>query len=373
MVNSYEALFSGKKNQDKKKTTESKSAVGAEAVEQTQDKKVSELNKATNIKKEIAEITQGKNLEDLALEDLQKVLLKYKEMGNALGLSESEPKGDVKEQMENAKEIMGSDFFAHQEIEKAFGIKVKSEQIPEIPFTKEDLERAKELNQFLILRVDKANDGKPLTMAKMNELLKGKVKDGKKALYSDDGTGKFKDDSWYKDEDFATKESPKISWALTSKEVIPNSSSKNYLDQTEEVVDYLKNQVFPAKGGSALGGKGTEMPKIYKEAIEEFEKAKAEIKKLIDDDWQKAAEKLEGLAITKFTRQTPAEALYDILVYFQNKGERLMENMYTWTSRRDSDGRLVAVGRFDSGGVHVDSGGPGYSSGYLGVSFSRSL
>jgi hypothetical protein len=354
MGNSYEALFSGKG----KKQTETK-----KTVEQEQKKEPSELEKATDIKKEIAEITQGKNLEDLALEDLQKVLLKYKEIGDALGLSESEPKGDVKEQMENAKEIMGSDFFAHQEIEKAFGIKVKSEQIPEIPFTKEDLERAKELNQFLILRVDKANDGKPLTMAKMNELLKGKVKDGKKALYSDDGTGKFKDDSWYKDEDFANKEAPKLSWALASKEVIPNSSSKNYLDQTEEIVNYLKNQVF----------KGKIMPTEFQSAISEFEKAKAEIKKLIDDDWQKAAEKLEGLAITKFTRQTPAEALYDILVYFQNKGERLMENMYTWTSRRDSYGELVVVGRFDSGGVDVYRWRPDYSYDYLGVSFSRSL
>jgi len=92
-------------------------------------------------------------------------------------------------------------------------------------------ERAKELNQFLILRVDKTNDGKPLTMAKMNELIKGKVKDGTKALYSDDGSGKIKDDAWYKGEDFVLKETPKLSWALTSKEVISNSPDKNYLDQ----------------------------------------------------------------------------------------------------------------------------------------------
>jgi hypothetical protein len=200
-------------------------------------------------------------------------------------------------------------------------------------------------------------------MAKMNELLKGKVKDGTKALYSDDGSGKIKDDAWYKDEDFILKETPKLSWALTSKEVISNSSDKNYLDQTTEIVNYLKNDVF----------KGKEIPAEFQGAIAEFEKAKDEIARLLNDDWKKAAEKLEGLALTKLTRQTPAETLYDIFVYFQNKGERLLENMYTWTSRRASDGELVIVGRFDADGADVYCYTPDYSYGNLGVAFSRSL
>ena len=39
--------------------------------------------------------------------------------------------------------------------------------------------------------------------------------------------------------------------------------------------------------------------------------------------------------------------------------------------RRDSDGRLVRVGSFDSGGVVVDSDTPDDSDDGLGVSFSR--
>lgn len=363
MKNSYEAIFGlgGKKKDEEKKSSESKPVSGENPVEQEQSS--SELENATSIKKEISEITQGRNLEDLASEDLQKVLAKYKEMETALGLSETEPKGDVREQMQRAKETMGEDFFATQQIEKAFGIKVSPEQIPEIPFSREDLERARELNQFLILRVDKTNDGKPLTMAKMNELLGGKVSGGGKALYRDDGSGKIDDDAWYKDEDFALKETPKLSWALANKEVISSSPDKNYLDQTVEIVDYIQNAVF----------KGMEIPAEFQNAISEFEKAKDEIGRLINEDWKKAAEKLEGLAITKLSRQTPAEAIYDIFVYFQNKGERLLENMYTWTSRRYSDGKLVGVGSFASDGADVRSRRPDYSYDALGVSFSRSL
>jgi hypothetical protein len=354
MKNGFESLFSGKKQKDDKKTA---------AVENKKPEEEAGLEKARTIKNDIWGIVQGRSLEDLELGDLQNVLAEYKKMKKVLGIPETEPRGDVREQMERAKEIMGSDFFAEQEIEKAFGIKVEADKIPEIPFTKEDLERAKELNQFLVLRVDKAPDGKPLTIAKMNELLKGKVKDGAKALYADDGSGKIKDDAWYKNEDFANKEAPKLSWALASKEVISNSPNKNYLDQTVEIANYLKNEVF----------KGKEIPAEFQSAISEFEKAKGEIATILKDDWKKAAEKLEKLAITKLTRQTPVEALYDLLIYFQNKDEKLLSGMYNWTSRRDSDGGLVPVGSFDSGGVSVARGAPDASNDGLGVSFSRSL
>ena len=269
----------------------------------------------------------------------------------------------VAEQIEVAIEILGKEnVFGPKEIEKALGIKVKPEQIPEIPFTREELERAKELNQFLILRVDKANDGKPLTIAKMNELLKGKVKGGTRALNNYGGSGKI-DDSWYKGQDFVLKETPKLSWALTSKEVIPDSTSKNYLDQTTEMVNYLRNDVF----------KGKEIPAEFQRAIAEFEKAKDEIAMFMNNNKNKAAGELERLAITKLTRQTPVEALYDIFIYFQNKGERLFENMYIWTSRRASAGKLVRVGDFDADGASVPRDTPDYSSGNLGVAFSRSL
>jgi len=323
-----------------------------------------ELEKATNIKKEISEITQGKNLDDLALEDLKAVLVKYKEIATMLKISETEPSSDVREQIKNAKEILGEKaVLGVEEVEKAFGIKIKPEQVPSILFSKEDLERAKELNQFLILRIDKSSDSKPLTIEKMNEILKGKVKDETKALYSDDGSGKIKDDAWYKSEDFALKETPKLSWALTSKEIIPDSTSKNYLQQTEVIVNYLKNDVF----------KGRTLPREYQDAIKEFTEQKEKISKLMEDDWQEATKILEGLQITKLTRQTPTEALYDILVYFQNNKERLLEKKYTWTSRRASDGRLVPVGNFDADGAIVRRFGPGYSDGALGGAFSRSL
>ncbi len=321
-----------------------------------------DLEKATNIKKEIAEITQGKSLDSLELSQLQEILKKYQQMENVLGISKK-IEGSVQEQMDMAREVMGEEFFGVSAVEKAFGIRISPEDIPEIPFKKEELERAKELNQFLVLRVDKAQDGKPLSLQKINEILKCKMIDESKFLYGGDGTGKIKDDCWYKNEDFAKTETPKLSWTLTSKEIIPNSNDKNYLEQTAEIAEYLKSKIF----------NGFEMPEVYQEVISEFEKEKDAIGKLIDSNWQKASEKLSQLKINQLTRQNPVEAVYDIVIYFQNKSERILEKDYAWTSRRDSSGGLVNVGDFDSGGVDVDSDQPDYSGDGLGVAFSRSL
>ena len=276
--------------------------------------------------------------------------------------------------LEQAQEIMDREgiqnFMGPEQIKITFGIELKPEQIPKIPFSKEELEQARELGQMLVLRVDKASDGKPLTMEKLNGLLQGQTKDGKNVLYGYNETEKkMKDDCWYKNEDFFTKDSPQAGWALVSKEVIPHSHNesgvdekRNYLVQTEKLIEYLTTKVF----------QGREIPPIYNQAIKEFNqiRQREKLDELITQDWQRAAQILENLQITQLLRQTPVEILYDLLIYFQNTGKRLLENIYTWSRRRDADGWLVYVGYFVADGAYVFSYRPDYSGDYLGVVFS---
>jgi len=268
---------------------------------------------------------------------------------------------EIEAQIEAAKGIFGKDFIGPEEAKAAFGI--ETGVVPAIPFAKEELERAQELGQMLILRL-------PITMTQINETLKGKVKDGKKLLYhSDESTGKLKDDTWYKDDEFFNEELPQAGWALASKEVVADSTNKNYLEQTNTLINYIQNEVF----------KGKTLPAEYAEAIAEFNgfmKANPDFADKVtsgdDSIWKPAAAQLESFKITELTRQSPAEALYDIAAYFQTNDERLLENMYTWTKRRVSDGGLVGVGPFDALGASVLRLRPGPRGGFLGVSFSRS-
>ena len=256
--------------------------------------------------------------------------------------------------VERAKSIMGDEFFGAEAIDKAFDIKILPGDIPPVPFSPKELETAKELGQFLILRLDRDSSG-PLTMQKMQRIVQPKFDSRSKGkiLY---------DPSRYSREDFFTKDVPKAKWALVTKEVIPNSTHKNYLNQTQEIADYLKNQVF--RGGI--------LPKEYQEAIAEFESQKKAISDIIADEskLRDAADKLAALKLNKMTRQTPVEALYDVLVYFQNHDQRLLEGRYTWTSKQSSLGSLVEVGRFVSLGVNVDRWNPVRSDGLLGVCLS---
>jgi hypothetical protein len=117
--------------------------------------------------------------------------------------------------------------------------------------------------------------------------------------------------------------------------------------------------------------KGQKLDKVYQDAIDEFKKAKEGIKTLMDSDWKVDWEKLEKLKINNLVRQTPAEALYDILLMKEKNGEYILPD-YTWTNRRDSDGKLVRVGGADAVGVYVNGSQPDFSNVSLGVSFSRS-
>src|SRR3989344_999639 len=180
-----------------------------------------------------------------------------------------------------AEAILGRDFLGPEMAREVWGFQGEA---PPIPFTQKDLERAKELGQFLVLRIDRTPDGEPLTMLKIHEYLtpKYQAKNQGKVLYNTT-------EQWKLDSDFFTTETPKLQWALVSKEILTDSTSKNYLQQTELLAQYLRNQVFLGKP----------LSHEYEEAIGEFDREKVDIQVLMTSDWQKAAEKLENLKITK--------------------------------------------------------------------------
>lgn len=289
--------------------------------------------------------------------DYEAVIGKVRELKALFGvpLPESTVEGSGVDPIE-AERIMGEDqFFGAAAVEKTFGLKLEASRLPALPFSREALETAKKLGQMLILRADQAPDGQPLTMQKMQALLQ--------PVFDTEEKGQVLYGDWYHAEDFYTKETPALSWALVSKEVIPDSTDKTYLEQTDRLVEYLETEVF----------QGEVMPELYQEAIREFKAQRATIEPLIDSDWQSAAQMLVDLKLSQLTRQKPAEALYDVLVALQAGGERLLEDMYTFTSRRESvGGRLVSFGSFGDEGALVGGWRPDGSGSLVGVVFSRS-
>jgi hypothetical protein len=258
-----------------------------------------------------------------------------------------------------ALEIMGSEnFYGPEDVMATFNI--NPDTVPHIPFSKADLERAKELGQELIFYVDRTDDGKPFTAKKMKEILGNKTSKGETFVAED----------WFESDAVAKNEVPRMGWRLSAKDPFKESGSKNYLQQTQAIVDHLQKEVFPEG-----------IPSPYQEAIDEFEAIKDSLAgSTVSDDskeWKQAAETLTNLKINQMCRENYAEVLYRLALHEKKNKERLLDSprgdiYYILTNSRGSDGLFVYVGDFDSGGAGVSRWRPGGSNSGMGVCFSRS-
>lgn len=259
--------------------------------------------------------------------------------------------------LERAIEILGKEnVLGPKEVEKTFGVRV--ENIPEIPFSPEELERAREMNMMLVLRVDKTKDGKPMSLEAMNEIVADRWDTERKGRLLDTAEGWR--DSVLGSEAYSTT-SVSAGWALTTKDVLPNSTKKNYIEQTEIIVQSLRENVF----------KGMEIPKHFVDAIAEFESKKDYFAELMGRDPEKAAQELAELSITKLTRATIQDCIYDLALYYDTYGKRLLGNRYAWSGSLSWDGSLVDLGGFAGRGVGgCNRWGPDVCRDDVGVSLS---
>lgn len=94
-------------------------------------------------------------------------------------------------------------------------------------------------------------------------------------------------------------------------------------------------------------------------------------KEVLADSTSKTWDKQQTLLLKGERRREAIEVLWDGILYYATTGKKLLEDKYDWTQTRTSDGRLVDVGAFASGGLVVDLWDPGSSRSGLGVCPSR--
>ena len=278
--------------------------------------------------------------------------------GKAEAVPETKLEGPVAEQIEAAIEKLGKEnVFGPKEVEKTFGVRLT--EVPGIPFSVEELERAEKLGQMLVLRVDKTADSKPMSLEAMSSMMAKRWEKKKKGSLLNTAEG-WRDRVTGAD-DFA-KVAPRSGWALVSKDLLPDSTSKNYIEQTEVIIKALKDAAF----------KDMELPEEYAEAIAEFESQKERLTTLMSENWMEAAKQLSELKINQLTRQSIQETIYDLAMYHDTHGKRLLPNKYTWSNSRSSGGSLVRLGAFGAEGVGGDGWRTDGRGGHIGVSLSRS-
>ena len=303
--------------------------------------------------------TEGKKLEK---EDRHKALgieadtrMIIKELKSLFSIKRAKKIFNTLEKKAGKTDVLGP-----EEIEKAFGIKLEQKNIPLIPFSKEELELANELGQFLILRVnvDDQDPPQPLTMKGLGDMM---TRQG----YSEITRRVIENHS---SENWWTSDNIELRWALVSKDLIKGSSSGNIYKKTS----LLKNEITEIF-------KDEEMPLKYQEAIKEFDDyIRNRFNDLTNDEItdvigglarEQYNKEFSKLKLNDLLRKTPAEELYDELAYFQINEERLTERVCNQTKRVGSDGNLVALGYF--GDAVLVSGG-GRIPKVVGIFLSRS-
>jgi hypothetical protein len=138
--------------------------------------------------------------------------------------------------MEEAKEIIGDkSYFGPEAYEKAFNTTIPYQEIPSIPFSRVDLERARQLGQQLILRVPKIN-GRNLTAA---EIIRDQA-----VLYERYYDKKYKEIRrvFFSSYTGYDEETVTGGWALRSEFPIPDNKAGAYM--LPKLRDYLTQEVF---------------------------------------------------------------------------------------------------------------------------------
>jgi len=251
--------------------------------------------------------------------------------------------------MQRAREIIGEvRFLGPEAISHAFGIELDPAEIPPIPFSDADLERAKKEGDFLILRTDATNSGEPLTVDRMHDMAAARSR----------LAGLFKVNFLPKpDENYFYKEVPKMRWALVSKFTLSGTLGCNYFDQTKILVENVKNNVF----------RGQSIPRAYQEAIDEFEREKDSFASIMTNNWVQAADRLSALKINQMCRRTAVEVVYDLLCHYAYTNHALLLRYSDWTNSQRSEHGLIGVG-YD--GIQLTAWTPS-ADGAIGVVFSR--
>ena len=195
----------------------------------------------------------------------------------------------------------------------------------------------------------------------LQDYVANKKKDGTKLLFDTD---------WYKNEKFFNQEGTELRWKLVSKELIPDSTGKNYLEQTAVLVNYVRGlyddpNKIPLEVNTAI----TEWDDLQND-YSRFEMLQRNVVSSDEAEWKSAADTLEKLKFTQMFRESFIEWFYRTALTERTTGERLLLGKYSWTKSRTSGSDFVYAGYFDDGGGVVTGLRPRRSASRIGCAFS---
>lgn len=203
---------------------------------------------------------------------------------------------DIKELFrvtKKARKILGEEnVFGPDDLEKYFGIPLSifdAQELKKLPFTANDLRKAKKLGSMLVLRI-------PIIELR-GGFFYATIKNFKERFPQF-----FSNQNWYKEEYFFRKEVPPFGWSITALEPLPESFSRTHREQKKILQAHVRENQLP--------------------------------------HW-------------KTRRRRAVEIVYDSILYQLKNKKRPLESHYEWATPPEVDDRyLVRLGRFNKKGFY---------------------
>ncbi len=221
--------------------------------------------------------------------------------------------------LEEAASVLGKAVIGPEDIRAALGIDPFGALDPDeraavatLPFSRDDLERAKADGELLILRIPRDGVG-PLTLLQLGTLLTGTL-----APRVHKGVGYMLRDEWTIDaQPFATGETCTAGWYLVRRAPLPATFNLGYRAQ-----DAILDALGPTRPGCPR-------------------------------------------------RRSAVEIAWDTLLWERIRGERLLATTWDWSRSPSTDQGLAALGEFGADGLGVIAYSRAVRFGTLGVSPQR--
>ncbi|HEV7734042.1 MAG TPA: hypothetical protein VGR62_17860 [Candidatus Binatia bacterium] len=221
--------------------------------------------------------------------------------------------------LDDATTTLGGAVLGPREIEKALGFDplatlsaAERARVDTLPFSRDELARARTDGEVLVLRIAATPDG-PLTMLRLGERLGGGFDPRVHR-----GVGYQLRDEWTIDaQPFATTETCAVGWFLARREPLPGTLNLGYRVQDEVL--------------AKLGATRPDVP----------------------------------------PRRSAIEIAYDTLLWHRAHGERLLAATWDWSRSPSTDQGFAALGEFGDAGLGVIAYSRAVRFGTLGVCTQR--
>ncbi len=276
--------------------------------------------------------------------------------------------------VKDAEHMMQGKFIGAEKIEKAFGF--VPESIPPVPFTPETIELHEKLGHYLVYETKTTPEGNPLTIEEMAKIAGSNVietnPDSSPKAYrlhkeQFGHNGESLSSAWFSDRakyQAIFSETPDGGWKFVSPEIIDGSTNRNYVDQTDFLINYWKEHIFE--------NDDSKIPQEYADAFKKWDDNKASIQDLMKQSkWIEACDVLSKHPVSKLIRESFASTVYRLIVIEKTENKKILSDKYSWSKTPSSDGDLLAFGYFASVGAFLRVIRPDSDWAYIGSVFSR--